>query len=138
MKLITVLALATAIAGYGGVATAADPAKGETTFKRCRTCHSIVAPDGTEIVKGGKVGPNLYGVVGRQVASIEGFSYGKSLAAVGDTGMVWDEASIAVYVTDPKAWLAETLGDPGAATKMAFKLNAGAEDVAAYLASVGN
>ena len=117
-------------------ALAGDPAKGETEFKKCKSCHAIVAPDGTEIVKGGKTGPNLYGVVGRTVGSVADFKYGESIVEVGENGTVWDEASLVVYVTDPAAWLKETLGEDDAKSKMTFKLAKGAEDVAAYLASV--
>jgi len=42
-------------------AMAADPAAGESDFKKCKACHAIVASDGTEVVKGGKTGPNLGG-----------------------------------------------------------------------------
>lgn len=114
---------------------AGDAAKGEKDFKKCKACHAIVADDGTAIVKGGKTGPNLYGVIGRQVASTD-FNYGDSLKAVGETGLVWDEAELAAYITDPKAWLVEKTGDTGAKSKMSFKLNKGQEDIAAYLASV--
>lgn len=115
---------------------AGDAAKGEADFKKCKACHMIVADDGTEIQKGGKTGPNLYGVIGRKVASVDGFKYGESIAAVGATGKVWDEASLAAYVTDPGAWLKAETKDPAAKSKMTFKLAKGAEDMAAYLASV--
>ncbi|MBD3765968.1 MAG: cytochrome C [Rhodobacterales bacterium] len=134
MKTLTAAALA-ALA-LTAPAFAADPAKGEADFKKCKACHMIVAPDGTEIQKGGKVGPNLYGVVGRAVASAEGFAYGDSIKAVGATGAVWDEAMLATYVADPGKWLKDTLGDGGAKSKMTFKLPKGGEDMAAYLASV--
>jgi cytochrome c len=114
---------------------AQDAAKGESEFKKCKACHAIVAPDGTAIQKGGKTGPNLYGVVGRPVASTD-FAYGDSLKAVGAAGTKWDEASLAAYVADPTAWLKETTGDAGAKSKMTFKLAKGGADVAAYLASV--
>jgi cytochrome c len=117
-------------------AFAGDVAKGESDFKKCKACHAILAPDGTEVQKGGKTGPNLWGVIGRPVAAVEGFGYGESIAAVGATGMVWDEASLAAYITDPTKWLKDTLGDSAAKSKMSFKLAKGAEDVAAYLASV--
>ena len=113
-----------------------DVAKGEKEFGKCKSCHMVVAPDGTEIVKGGKTGPNLYGVIGRAVASDPDFKYGDSILAVGASGAVWDEASLAAYVADPAAWLKTTLGDDGAKSKMSFKLAKGAEDMAAYLASV--
>lgn len=125
-----------AAAAFALPAFAADPIKGETAFKKCKSCHAIVAPDGTEVQKGGKMGPNLWGVVGRPVASQDGFTYGESILAVGATGLVWDEASLASYITDPAKWLKETLGDSSARSKMSFKLGKGAEDVAAYLATM--
>lgn len=116
-------------------ALAADVAKGEADFKKCRACHSIIAPDGTAVQKGGKTGPNLWGVIGRPVAA-EDFAYGDAIKAVGAGGMVWDEASLAAYITDPTAWLKEQTGDPAAKAKMTFKLTKGAEDMAAYLATL--
>ena len=113
-----------------------DAAKGEADFKKCKACHAIVAPDGTEVVKGGKTGPNLWGLDGKIVGSTEGFKYGESIVAVGAGGAVWDEASLAVYVTDPAAWLKEVSGDDKAKSKMTFKLTKGAEDMAAYLVSI--
>ncbi len=119
-----------------GAALAQDPAAGESDFKRCKACHAITADDGTHIQKGGKTGPNLYGVIGRQVASVEDFRYGDSIAAVGETGLVWDEENLAAYITDPKAWLQEVLGESNVKTNMTYKHRKGAEDMAAYLASV--
>lgn len=127
---------AAALALFALPAFAGDAAKGESEFKKCKACHAIVAPDGTEVQKGGKTGPNLFGVIGRPVASVEGFGYGESIAAVGASGKVWDEAMLATYVADPTKWLKETLGDSSAKSKMSFKLAKGGEDVAAYLASV--
>ncbi len=112
-----------------------DAAAGESDFKKCKACHMIVADDGTEIQKGGKTGPNLYGVIGRTVGSTD-FKYGDSIVAVGESGLVWDEAELAAYVTDPKAWLVEKTGDAAAKSKMTFKLTKGQEDMAAYLASI--
>ncbi len=114
---------------------AGDAAKGEADFKKCRACHSAIAPDGTAVQKGGKTAPNLFGVLGRPVASAD-FAYGESIKAVGAKGTVWDEALLAAYITDPTAWLKEQTGDPAAKAKMTFKLTKGAEDMAAYLASL--
>ena len=116
-------------------ALAQDAAKGESEFKKCKACHSIVAPDGTAIQKGGKTGPNLYGVVGRTVASTD-FAYGDSLKSVGEAGTKWDEALLVAYIANPTAWLKEATGDAGAKSKMSFKLAKGGADVVAYLASV--
>jgi cytochrome c len=117
-------------------ALAGDAAVGEKEFGKCKSCHMIVADDGTEIVKGGKTGPNLYGVVGRPVASVADFKYGDDILAAGAAGLVWDEASLATYMTDPGAWLKTATGNDKAKSKMTFKLKAKGEDVAAYLASV--
>lgn len=115
---------------------AGDAAKGEKQFNKCKSCHMLETAEGEAIVKGGKVGPNLYGVIGRAAASVEGFRYGDSIAAAGAAGLVWDEENLATYVADPTAFLRETLGDDSARSKMSFKLRKGGEDVAAYLASV--
>jgi cytochrome c len=128
--------LAATAALLAGPALAADPAAGEEGFKKCKACHSVVAPDGTEIQRGGRTGPNLYGVIGRPIASDPDFRYGESLAALGATGAVWDAASFAAYTADPAAYLQSALGDAGAKSKMSFKLPSGGEDIAAYLQSV--
>ncbi len=117
-------------------ALAGDAAKGEAEFKKCKACHAAIAPDGTAVQKGGKTGPNLWGVIGRPVASVPDFAYGESLLAVGASGAVWDEASLTAYVADPAKWLKETLGDSSAKSKMSFKLAKGGADVAAYLATL--
>ena len=54
LRLIPVLALVLATPALAG-----DPAKGEADFKKCKSCHSITAPDGTEVQKGGKTGNDL-------------------------------------------------------------------------------
>ncbi len=129
-------ATATAIALLALPAAAQDAAKGESDFKRCKACHSIIGPEDEVVVKGGKTGPNLYGLIGRSVGS-QDFGYGDALKAAGEAGVVWDEASLAAYVTDPGAWLIEVTGDSAAKTKMTFKLKSGGEDMAAYLATLG-
>lgn len=129
-------AIVAAFALLAAPAFAGDVAVGEKEFGKCKSCHAIVGADGTVIVKGGKTGPNLFGVVGRPVASVADFKYGESIAAIGASGTVWDEASLAAYMTDPGAWLKEVSGDAGAKSKMTFKLKSKAEDVAAYLATL--
>ncbi len=117
-------------------ARAGDPAAGEALFRNCKACHSIIAPDGTAIQKGGRNGPNLYGVIGRRIASEPDFAYGEGLRAVGASGRSWDAASLAAYVADPSAWVQAQTGDPNARAKMNFALSSGGDDVAAYLQSV--
>ena len=131
------IALAIATAAFCGPALAAgDPAAGEKVFAKCRTCHVITAADGTVIQKGAKVGPNLFGVIGRPAGSVADFKYSPSMIAAGEKGLVWDEATVVEYVQDPTAFLKDYLGDEKARGKMTFKLTSGMEDVAAYLHSV--
>lgn len=113
-----------------------DAAKGEREFNKCKACHMVQADDGTDIVKGGRTGPNLYGVVGREAGTQDGFRYGTGLQAAAEKGLVWDAESLVSYVQDPKAFLVEFTGDSSARSNMSFKLARGAEDVIAYLASV--
>ena len=80
---------------------AADVAAGEKTFKKCGACHTGV--------KGGanKVGPNLWGIVGRAPASHEKFSYStpmKEFAA----GGAWDYEKLSQFITAPKAYVKGT------------------------------
>jgi len=67
-------------------------AMGEQVFKRCVACHTIE--------KGGAngIGPNLYAVVGRTVASHPGFSYSGAMKAKGGS---WDEAALDAYIAEP-------------------------------------
>ncbi len=73
----------------------ADPAKGQSFAKACQACHSFA--------KGGPVivGPPLYGVVGRPVASIAGFSYSDALKAVGGD---WTYDKLDAWITGPSAF----------------------------------
>ena len=76
------------------------------------------------------VGPNLTGVIGRPIASEEGFNYSDAFLAKGKDGHVWTEDEIAQYLADPKAYI------PG--NKMAFpglKKPEDIENVIAYIAT---
>lgn len=116
-----------------------DVADGEKDFKKCKTCHSITDPDGTDIVKGGKTGPNLWGVVGRQAGTEPGFEgkYGDSMVAAGEAGLIWTEELVVDYVHDPGAFLQDYLDDDKAKAKMTFRLK-NSDDVAAYLAALSS
>jgi cytochrome c len=113
-----------------------DAAAGKKGFNKCKACHAVVSDAGDVIVKGGKTGPNLYGVVGRTAGTVDGYKYGKDLIAAGEAGLIWDEASFSEYVKDPKKFLQAHLDSRSAKSKMSFKLRKGAEDVYAYLDSI--
>jgi cytochrome c len=115
---IFVLGLISATAWADGDAT-----KGEQAFKKCAACHS--ATDKTN-----KVGPYLFGVVGRKVATVDGFTYSDSMRIYAATGAVWDEKSLDTYLAAPKSVVAQT--------KMAFggvKDEKERADIIAYLKS---
>lgn len=130
--------VATLIAGLIAAPALAegDAAAGEKAFKKCKSCHMVVSDAGDTIVKGGKTGPNLYGVAGRAAGAAEGYKYGKSLVEAGEKGLVWDAETFAAYTADPRGFLKTYLDDTSAKSKMSFKLKSGGEDVFAYLASV--
>ena len=107
-----------------------DAEAGEKTFNQCKACHMIESGDET-IVRGGQVGPNLYGVIGRIMGGVEDYNYSDGLQAKAEDGEVWTEETLAEYVTDPSDFL-------GSRSKMTYKLRNGSEDVAAYLATVSN
>ena len=98
----------------------------------------IASANGEAIQKGGKTGPNLYGLLDRVAGSAD-FKYGKSIVAAGEAGLAWTEADFVTYVADPKKFLAAYLDDSKAKSKMSFKLKKEEEaaNVWAYLVSVG-
>jgi cytochrome c len=103
---------------------AADAKTGAASAKPCTTCHSFD--------KGGpaKIGPPLYGVVGRTKGSIPGFAYSDAMKAKGGD---WSYADIDEMITNPKAFVA--------GTKMAFageKDAAKRADIIAYLRSLAD
>jgi cytochrome c len=82
---------------------AADAMAGEMVAERCMVCHDT-AKDGTN-----KIGPLLYGVVGRGRASFPGFDYSAAMKAKGGT---WTYAELYQFLRAPLTYI------PG--TKMTF------------------
>lgn len=130
MKSLVSLTIVCLAAGSAAFATG-DAEKGKTVFNKCKACHMIADPAGEILAKGGRTGPNLWGVIGRSAGTGD-FRYSKTLINAGEQGLIWDEAELVKYVQDPRGYL-KGLGTDGR-TKMTFKLKKGAEDVAAYLA----
>lgn len=99
---VLVLAPLTLLA-FTPVARAQDQAAGEKIFKTyCAVCHTVEAGKN-------KIGPSLFGVVGRKAGSAPGYSYSD---ANKKSGITWTEEELDKYLTDPRAVV------PG--TKMIF------------------
>jgi len=98
---------------------AQDAAAGEKVFRKCAACH--VVGEGAK----NRVGPQLNDLFGRIAGSIENFKYSNAMA---DSGIVWDEETLADYLQNPRGYLK--------GTKMAFaglKKDEEVADILAYL-----
>ena len=76
---------------------------GEKVFKKCTACH-MIAVDGKN-----KIGPNLWGVIGRKAASISDYKYSEAMIAYGKK---WSFEEMNSYLIKPQAYIK--------GTKMAF------------------
>jgi cytochrome c len=87
------------LAGSATAALAADPAAGEKIFKaQCSICHAVAAGEN-------RIGPTLFGVVGRPAGSVAGFNY---TADHKKLGITWDAATLDKYLTNPRAMVPDT------------------------------
>lgn len=116
---------AAAVESIGARLAKADLAKGTVIAKACAACH--------DFTKGGpnKVGPNLWDVVERQIASHEGYAYDDAIKA--KSSEKWTYENLDAFITAPKKFV------PG--TKMAYGGLAKAQDRAsliAYLATLSD
>lgn len=81
----------------------ADATAGEAVFKKCVSCHTGE--------KGGanKVGPNLFGLVERPIATHEGFGYSAAIKDFSKGGTVtWTYDNLNHFLTAPKKFIAGT------------------------------
>lgn len=81
-----------------------DPAQGRRVFTKCMSCH--VVQEGQN-----RVGPSLYGIVGREAGSVDGFRYSDANA---DSGILWTEATLFAYLENPQQYIpGTTMAFPG-------------------------
>ncbi len=80
--------------GTSGGAASADTGDLELAFNNhCRECHSALKDDN-------RLGPTLYGVVGRKAATQPGYNYSPALR---DSGLVWTEKVLDQWIENPGA-----------------------------------
>jgi cytochrome c2 len=102
----------------------ADPAAGAKDARKCAVCHNF------EEGGSAKLGPPLWGVIGRDIASVEGFAYSEALT--GKEG-AWDYERLDAFLAQPRNW--------AKGTKMAFaglKKPEERADVILYLRSLSH
>jgi cytochrome c len=94
---------AEALPDFASAIPAADAAAGKEIAQRCQQCH-VWDKNGPN-----KIGPDLYGVIGRPRASHPGFSYSTAMTSKGGT---WTYEEIFRFLRSPGRYI------PG--TKMSF------------------
>lgn len=143
MKSLTVLAAAATLFAAPVLADGhitGDAEAGERAFRQCISCHVVVDAEGETLAgRNARTGPNLYGISGRTIGSIEDFRYSPGLTALMEAEMVWDEASFAAYVQDPTGWIREAASDDSLRGAMSFRVRSeeDALNLYAYIASLG-
>jgi cytochrome c len=102
----------------------ASPQRGAEVAKQCEICHNVQEGQGP------KIGPDLYGVVGRKIASVSSFNYSAALKSKSGT---WDFDTLNTWLTKPSAFA------PGTAMTFAGLSNEKQRaDVIAYLDTLSN
>ena len=101
-------------------AGSADAERGHALFQQCKRCHQ--AGGGAEH----RIGPHLNDVFGRVAGSLADYRYSAAMKAAGAGGLVWTEATLDTFLSDPPALVPHS--------RMSFSGMAEAEDRAALLA----
>jgi len=111
------------MSGFAAMVASADAGNGEKLYRRCQACHKL--EDGAN-----GVGPHLYGVVGRDIAGVDGFNYSDALKGLDG---VWTLDQLSAWIENPREFA------PG--NRMGFaglKDEQDRADLMAYLQTIGN
>ncbi|MBV9548200.1 MAG: cytochrome c family protein [Alphaproteobacteria bacterium] len=81
---------------WGTVLASADAGAGKTVSGRCLQCHTLGKGEPN------KIGPNIYGVVERPRASVDGFSYSSAMKSKGGT---WSYDELFKFLKSPGAYI---------------------------------
>jgi cytochrome c len=95
-RFVVPMLAAAALLAQAVPAVAQDAAAGQRVFAQCRACHT---PD-----QGGRngVGPNLWGIVGKQAGQREGFRYSANMQELAQGGLTWTKENLDKYLNNPK------------------------------------
>lgn len=74
---------------------AGDAVKGAKVYKKCVSCHMI----GDKAKN--RVGPQLNGIIGREIGSVDGYKYSKAMVKYAATAKIWSEENLDAYLTKP-------------------------------------
>jgi cytochrome c len=109
----------------GTLLASADATKGAGVFKNCAGCH--------DPAKGGsnKQGPNLWGIVGRNHASLSGYAYSEDMKA--KASEPWTYEALNEFLKAPKAVFPKTKMAYGGVKKDQERAN-----LMAYLATLSD
>jgi cytochrome c len=89
---LTVLVAAAFLIGVGHASAAGDPEAGKKVFNKCAACHSVEAGKN-------KVGPSLFGIVGRKAGTDPTYKYSDNMK---NSGLTWDEKTLDAYLEKPQ------------------------------------
>ncbi len=103
MRYLTALTAAALTAGLSVPALAeGDAAAGERVYNRCNGCHAV--GEGAR----NRAGPQLNGIIGAEIASVDGFKYSKAFMEKKAEGFVWTEQELAAYLEKPRDYIPRT------------------------------
>ncbi|MDA5092578.1 c-type cytochrome [Aliiroseovarius sp. KMU-50] len=107
---------------FADLLAAADVAKGEKAWSKCKACHKL--EDGAN-----SSGPHLFGLVNRPIASVGGFNYSEALLGHGSD--TWTPEKLNEWLASPKAFA------PGTKMSLSVKKEGDRVNLIAYLQSIG-
>jgi cytochrome c len=93
------LSLALPLAAH---ASEPDLGKGAKVFKKCAACHTLGEGEGN------KIGPALYGMFDRPVASAPDFNFSDGMTARAAEIGTWTDENLAEYLTKPRDYVPGT------------------------------
>jgi cytochrome c len=94
MRALVMTAAASLVLANGAMAAGGNAQSGQQVFQRCAICHSH------ERGEGNRLGPNLFGIVGRKAGSVASFSYSPAMK---NAGFVWTDQKLNAYLKSPPA-----------------------------------